>query len=208
MVLPAITERVGPRNSPRARPLPPAARRAGLIAATLPLLLEHGRAVTTRQIAEASGVAEGTIFRVFPDKESLIQATIDAALDPDPALEDLAAIDLTLPLRPRLVELATVMQGRLIRVIALMMALGMPGPPMSAKERRARNQLITAAVARLIEPDRLAFRYPPNEVARLLRLLLFTGSHPTINDGDSLKPIEIVDLLLDGVLRRQDEDPC
>ena len=54
----------------RATALPPSERRAEIVAATLPLLLAHGAAVTTRQIAEAAGIAEGTIFRVFPDKES------------------------------------------------------------------------------------------------------------------------------------------
>ena len=42
-----------------------------IVAATLPLLLEHGELVTTRQIAEAAGIAEGTIFRVFADKDEL-----------------------------------------------------------------------------------------------------------------------------------------
>src|SRR5690349_3699156 len=45
--------------SERARPLPPAERRAALVAATLPLISEHGPAVSTRQIAVAAGVAEG-----------------------------------------------------------------------------------------------------------------------------------------------------
>jgi hypothetical protein len=108
--------------------------------------------------------------------------------------------------------LTTIMQQRLIRVISLMMAVGMPGPPVSDKVRHGHNKRITVEVARVITPDRREFRYPPSEVARLLRLLLFTGSHPTINDGESLNATEIVNLLLDGVLRHrhdnQDGDPC
>ena len=64
----------------RATALPPSERRAEIIAATLPLLLAHGASVTTRQIAEAAGIAEGTIFRVFPDKESLIEAVVEPRL--------------------------------------------------------------------------------------------------------------------------------
>jgi len=46
--------------------------------------------VTTAEIARASGVAEGTIFRAFGDKESLIEACLHGALDPTEAI---AAID-------------------------------------------------------------------------------------------------------------------
>ena len=48
-----------------------------IIEAMLPLLLEHGEMVTTRQIAEAAGIAEGTIFRVFADKDELIAAVVE-----------------------------------------------------------------------------------------------------------------------------------
>ena len=53
----------------RATALPPEERRSMIVAATLPLLLEHGDRVTSRQIAEACGIAEGTIFRAFTDKD-------------------------------------------------------------------------------------------------------------------------------------------
>src|SRR5258705_11663718 len=73
-----------PSRRQRVPAISPDERRAALIQATIPLLREHGAAVTSRQIAEASGDAEGTIFGVFPDKPSLIRAARIAALGTAP----------------------------------------------------------------------------------------------------------------------------
>ena len=40
-------------------------RRRAIVEAITPLLIEHGGGVTTRQMAEAAGIAEGTIFPSF-----------------------------------------------------------------------------------------------------------------------------------------------
>ncbi len=182
----------------RATAMPATQRRALLIEATIPLLLDHGSDLTTRQIAEAAGVAEGTIFRVFPDKESLLSAVVDVALDPTQFEVALAGIDRALPLEERLIVAVGLLQRRIARIGALMTATGISKVP-AADGRSAAGSSIDA-LARLFEPDGHLLRRPPRECARALRGLAIASAHPALGMGREDAPHDIVSLLLHGVM--------
>ena len=190
--------------TPRARPMTPEDRRETLVDATIPLLLEHGRSVTTRQIADAAGVAEGTIFRVFESKDDLVTAAVEKALDMEPFLADLESIDLDQDLRSRLTDLCTNLQERFRGIFLLMSAMGMVGPPKSHKQMEAGRRRAEKIMVAVVEGDADQLTCTPVQLVHMLRMLTFSGTHPHISDGHMLTPEQIVGTLLDGVLRKKD----
>ena len=118
----------------------PDERRAAILRATVPLLSERGINVTTRELAEASGVAEGTLFRVFPDKSALLRAAVEQALDPAPVVSELAAIPLVADPRVAITKAVRIVLGRSRDVAGLLVALHQldegDGPPLEAGSER------------------------------------------------------------------------
>jgi AcrR family transcriptional regulator len=123
-----------PSSRRRAPALTPEQRRETIVRAALPLVAERGSAVTTAEVARAAGIAEGTIFRVFADKNALLDACVAEALRPDQVLAELTSIDLEQPLTTRLVEAAEALQAHLGRMGAVIGNLHATGRPL---ERRA-----------------------------------------------------------------------
>ncbi|TRV75607.1 TetR/AcrR family transcriptional regulator [Streptomyces sp. 130] len=186
----------------RAPAMSPEQRRVMIIQTAIPLIAEYGSAVTTAKIARAAGIGEGTIFRVFADKDELMRACVAEALSPEHAIRELDAIDLTQPLPDRLVEAAEALQAHLSRMGAILGSLGHgggkhPGPVRGAG-RHESSVLVRGAVAELLEPDRAALRRPPEQIAALFFGLLFT--QPRTEDEPDLTPRELVDVFLNGAV--------
>lgn len=174
----------------RAAPLPADERRTVIIEAVLPLLVEHGHNVTTRQMAVAAGVSEGTVFNVFADKDELIGAVLEHAVDQQPFERAINAIDTGLPFEQRLVRATEIIQQRTVGIWQLVSQVGNPSGehrPMPTSE---------ALIALLSsEPDRL--RLPPDDAAGVLRSLSLAMSHPMLNVAPH-DATYVVDIFLNG----------
>lgn len=192
----------------------PDQRRAMIVAAALPLVVEYGASVTTAKIARAAGIGEGTIFRVFPDKDTLLAACMAEALRPDDTVTHLESIALDQPLAARLTEAADVVRGHMARIGAVAGALAAagrlervaaakPGRDHRPPDREAGLAGPRAALAALFEPDRDALRLAPERLADAFQLLLMSAGRP--GAPDPLTTEELVDLFLHGAFAAPEE---
>jgi AcrR family transcriptional regulator len=199
-----------PETSRRRRvpALAPEERREALIRATIPLLHQHGLDVSTRQIAAAAGVAEGTIFGVFDSKNSLVVCSVVKALDPQETIDALDAINRAMPLRERLIAATELIHARFAENAHLMNAarrLILSGqnvdPDAQARMASGRDRIHSALVS-VIEPDAGRLRRSPDVAASMLILFCVSNTFGPFGDLDGFRGAEMVSLLLDGLLQR------
>lgn len=199
--MPVDVEATQPRE--RARPLPPDDRRAELVRLVIPLLKRYGRSVSTRQMAEACGVAEGTLFRAFGDKESLINAAIEAYFDPLPLAVAIRSVDPGLPVERKLARVLELLHERFEGVVGLMSALRVTdGPPPIA---RTASETWLRAFEELMAPHRGALRGSTATVGYYLRLVAFATAIPPVSSSHEFAPEELLPLVTRGVLAGEED---
>jgi len=180
----------------RARPLAPDERREAILDAVLPLLRERGRDVTSRELAEASGVAEGTIFRAFGDKESLLEAAVVKLLAPEPFRAELRRIPHDLSFEDKLACVIDALRVRFGEVFRIMTIFGLEGPP---PVREAGNGDWLEIVRDLFEHDVHRLGVPVDTVAWYLRLVAFGASIEPFNHFRSFDSTELAGIIAHGV---------
>src|SRR5690242_2757304 len=203
--------------SPRASAMAPDDRRRAIVRALVPLLVERGGEVSTREIAQAAGIAEGTIFRVFPDKKSLMLAAAEEAINPadgQAAFDEAMAADTDL--RAQVVAAASRILERMRMTMTVMMAVRSHlwddeahrqhhekgkhfGPPQFVLDAQAELHL---RLTGLFEPHRDELAVEPEVAALALRSLVFGASRPELGMTPALDAEQIADLLLQGITTR------
>lgn len=184
----------------RARPLSVEDRQASIIDATIPLLLEHGRGVTSKQIAEAANIAEGTIFRAFGDKETLVQAAIEKYLDPEPLRDALRAIDPSLPLEHKVRAIIYLLRERFQSVMRIMATVGHERPPVP----QVRHQFV-GIIEQILAPELDRLNWPAERVAYILRLISFSSAFPALNEGVEFSIDDLTRIVLVGIVGELDD---
>jgi AcrR family transcriptional regulator len=181
----------------RAASLPPEERRRSIVDAAIPLVIEHGELVATRHVADAAGIAEGTLFRVFPDKESLLAAVIERVLDPEPLEQALGAIDASRPLAEVVTAAAAASQRRGEDVWRVVSRVGK-----RSEDQTRRPMAESPALVRLLDAHRDELTVTPRAAAQNLRALTLAMSHPLLVER-AASPKEIARLFLHGVAKER-----
>jgi AcrR family transcriptional regulator len=195
-------------------------RRKAILDAVIPLLVEKGGDVTTKEIAQAAGIAEGTIFRVFPDKATLLFAAAEEAINPAGGQE---AFDAAMAEAGDLRERVVVAADRVLERMRLTMAvMGAVRPYLAAKYHEAAHAKKKAIplgppefmlraqrdlherLTGLFAPYADELGVDPETAALALRSLTFGSARPELGLAPALTPDEIADIVLDGVRARHE----
>ena len=215
----------------RAAPMSPEDRRDAIVGAAIPLLRARGAAVTTRELADAACVAEGTLFRVFPDKAALVRAAVERALDPTPVVAQLAGVERELPVRIAVAKVTAILQEHAVGVASLVAvshellaslgdgAQGTHGPGHPGEHRHGHRhgwadhpiEIVVRSVTDVLQARAEELRLEPAVCARMLvGFVLTVNGRRGGGPRPALGPHELSALFCDGAVRptTTEDHPC
>jgi AcrR family transcriptional regulator len=188
-------------------------RRAAIVRSTLPLLLEHGGNVSTSQIAAAAGIAEGTVFRAFKDKQDLLLACMRAGMDSEEEVATITGIGRDRPLDQRLAEGVRAISGYIDRIWAVGQAVRTAGVTEEMQRRMHGGDKqrepgpppellrVASAMGSLFDETADNLRVDSERAVRVLLSIVFSNRMQGAGFGQPLDdPAELVDLFLHGVI--------
>ncbi len=189
----------------RARRLAPEQRRAALLDAATELFSAQGPNFTTADLASAAGVSEGTIFRYFTDKPTLLAECRRCAMGLDELLPRIREAATLPTFREQVLSASRLLNDRILQMVHVVSDGGPPDPPDAATE--IAEQLV-AALAPIFEPvaaapgsdgpDSDGLR--PEQLANMLIGMLISNTFLCEKTSTDPVPVErLVDLFLHGI---------
>lgn len=206
------------RATKRAPRLTPEDRRSAIVGALAPYVLTHGSDLSTRDLAAAAGVAEGTLFRVFPDKKALMTAVIVEAAQQhfgvDRAVPSFPAVDSQSSLEARLLAVVEYVDERAeesFRVMTMLHQLepadlpsgiALPHPRAHTRsyspEALQRRAELEAQLTEILGEDAKRVRMPIGPLIDAIRSLAVGRYMAPQTATPPLSPQQIVGLLMRG----------
>lgn len=104
----------------RARRLAPEQRRAALLESATELFIAHGPSFTTADLAAAAGVSEGTIFRYFTDKPTLVAECRRRAMGLDELVPEIEAVAQLPTFHERVLAASVLLNERILQMLQVM----------------------------------------------------------------------------------------
>jgi AcrR family transcriptional regulator len=181
----------------RAKPLATEDRRNAILDAVIPLLKERGQDVSTRHMAEAARVAEGTLFRAFGDKESIITAAVARYFDPEPFRDALRHIDPEDPPADKVRQVFEILRERFAGIVGFSTALGLD-PRAKSRTPTPEHQAWMRLLPTIFRPGELTC--DPVTLGFYLRLVAFGTAIPPFYEVHPFETDEVMDLVIHGVI--------
>ncbi len=191
----------------------PDERRRAIIEATTQLVLDIGPEVTTRQIADACGLAEGTLFRAFESKRDILKAVVEHIIDPAGILDRIALLPEDQPLPDVIAALVDSVGSAMKRVRSVMAALHSQlredhphGPPHDQDKSKffERHAQLMGAMTQVLHPYANELRVEPDVAAAFIQTTVFASALPMVGAKIDDRTV-LTDLLIHALVK---EPPC